>query len=74
MALIHDKMLLGDRMTAVLETLGARRVVDALGVDCGCEKRREWLNDLDSRLFRKDSQDAMSAVNGTAPAVLSEEE
>jgi hypothetical protein len=74
MALIHDKMLLGDIMTAVLETLGARRVVDALGVDCGCEKRREWLNDLDGTLFGKEHLNAVSAANGTAPAVLSEEE
>jgi hypothetical protein len=48
--------------------------VDALGMDCGCEKRREWLNDLEGRLFGKDSQDAMSAANGIAAAVLSEEE
>jgi hypothetical protein len=74
MALIRDKRLLGDRMTAVLEALGMRHVVDALGMDCGCENRKKWLNDLDSRLFRKDSQDALSAANGIASAVLSEEE
>lgn len=43
----NSRTPLGDKITAALEELGARRVVDYIGVDCGCERRREKLNEFD---------------------------
>lgn len=46
----NSRTPLGDKITAALEALGARRVVDYIGVDCGCEKHRLKLNEFDERI------------------------
>ena len=40
---------LGDTVETITTTLGIRKVVDTIsgftGADCGCEKRKKWLNE-----------------------------
>ncbi len=47
---------LGDRVANALEKVGAKKVTDAIhkatGFDCGCDKRRQRLNEF-SRKFGK---------------------
>lgn len=47
---------LGDKIAGVLESVGAKKVTDAIhkatGFDCGCDKRRQRLNEF-SRKFGK---------------------
>lgn len=51
-----DQPELGDRVANVLEKVGAKKVTDAIhkatGFDCGCDKRRQKLNEF-SRKFGK---------------------
>jgi hypothetical protein len=48
---------LGDQVEAITKATGIKAVVDKIsevtGVDCGCEKRKEWLNNLPNVLSRK---------------------
>lgn len=52
----HVRPELGDRVSNVMEKVGAKKVADvihkATGFDCGCDKRRERLNEF-SRKFGK---------------------
>lgn len=47
---------LGDRVANVMERIGAKKITDAIhnktGFDCGCDKRRERLNEF-SRKYGK---------------------
>jgi hypothetical protein len=50
--------LAGDIVAGVIEKFGIDRVAKLLAhlagfKDCGCEKRRRWMNNLDRRLRRK---------------------
>jgi hypothetical protein len=48
---------LGDQVETFTKATGIKAVVDKIsevtGVDCGCEKRKEWLNNLPNVLSRK---------------------
>jgi hypothetical protein len=48
---------LGDQVESFTKATGIKAVVDKIsevtGVDCGCEKRKEWLNNLPNALSRK---------------------
>lgn len=49
-----NRKLLGDRVAESLEKVGAKKVTEAVnkatGFDCGCDKRRQFLNKLDKKL------------------------
>ena len=53
----RKKKGLGDRIEDITTATGIKAVVDKIsevtGVDCGCEKRKEWLNNLPTSLRTK---------------------
>lgn len=53
----RKKKGLGDRIEEITTATGIKAVVDKIsevtGVDCGCEKRKEWLNNLPTSLRTK---------------------
>jgi len=57
----EDEEYLGDDIEAIMEKIGATKLRDAFedatGVDCGCDKRKEWINNLHKKwknFWRKD--------------------
>lgn len=63
---------LGDTIEKVTEATGIKKAVeavsDALGVDCGCEKRKEWLNER-FRYRKVDCMTAEQAATWTSVAI-----
>jgi len=54
----ENKQLLGDAIANVMDKTGVTKVVEtaanAVGVkDCGCKKRQQQLNDLQTRVTNK---------------------
>ena len=51
---MSDDKLAGDELEEILKKLGADKLQEAYeeatGKDCGCSKRKEWLNNLHKRI------------------------
>ena len=49
-----EEKLAGDELEEILKKLGADKLAEAYeevtGKDCGCSKRKEWLNNLHRRI------------------------